>query len=94
MSVVALKDPGITLDGVAGMELANLEAWVVEWFSQYAKPIFKTIDRYRGQFREEGSRRESFTTPALYLTVTQTRGTGRTRGGLTTSHGLVVSVDR
>ena len=79
---VNLKDPGITLDGVAGSELVRLEAWVLEWFRQFASPMFKTVDRWSGRFREEGAARKAFGTPALFITVPQNRGTASTRGGV------------
>lgn len=77
----AIAQP-ILLDGVAGLELAKLEAWAVDWFQQYGSSVFKTVERWRGQMREEGGIRRSFTTPALFISCVGNRGASTTRGGM------------
>lgn len=70
-------------DGVAGAELQCLEAWVINWFQQYGKGIFKTIEPWRGQFKIDGLKRESFKTPALFIACVGTSGASETKGSKT-----------
>lgn len=70
-------------DGIAGSELGRLEAWAVEYFEQSAKTFFKTVERWRGQFKAEALERHSFKAPALFITCLGSNGGAVTSGGMT-----------
>ena len=73
----------ISFDGVAGAELVELEAWVLEWFKVNAKAHFDTIDRWRGQLTAKDVERVSFAAPALYVSCVGSDGRAQTSGGST-----------
>ncbi len=73
----------IVADGVAGAELMCLEAWVHEWFQANAKPHFKTVDRWRGEFSLEALKRHGFEAPGLFYSMIGSAGMAATRGTIT-----------
>lgn len=82
MALPSTIDQSVILDGVAGGELARLEAWVLTWFKEKAAKTFQTIDRWRGQVDLDAVKRESFRCPALFLAMDGSAGQTGTSGGV------------
>lgn len=82
MASPSTADPTVILDGVAGLELASLEAWVLSWLRENTSKAFKTIDRWRGQVDLDAVKREQFRCPALFLAMDGSAGQAATSGGI------------